>query len=382
MTNQTVQINKGLEGIIVAETALSKVFGEEGRLIYRGIPIQEFVENGALYEEVVYLLWNGKLPTKAELDAFKADLASKRALPDTVLSQITQFPKTADPMVVLRTVVSMLHMYDENPDDLSPENLRRIGSNLLAKFPTILAAFHRYRQGLEPVAPRTDLTHAANYLYMLNGEEPGPRSVEGVNAYLVLLADHGFNASTFTARVVAGTQADMYGAITGAVASLKGPLHGGAPIALVKQMEEVGDPANAEKYVEEALAAKKRIMGIGHRVYKTYDPRARILKQMAENIAKETGNTRWYELAAAIEAAALPRLEHKRLYTNVDFYSVPLLLSLGLPTDMLTPTFAVSRVAGWVAHLLEQYADNRLMRPRSYYVGPEEAHYVPIDQRS
>lgn len=381
MTNQTVQINKGLEGIVVAETALSKVFGEEGRLIYRGIPIQEFVENGALYEEVVYLLWNGKLPTKDELDAFMADLASKRALPDTVVNQITQFPKTADPMVVLRTVVSMLHMYDENPDDLSPENLRRIGSNLLAKFPTILATFHRYRQGLDPVAPRTDLTHAANYLYMLNGKEPGPRSVEGVNAYLVLLADHGFNASTFTARVVAGTQADMYGAITGAVASLKGPLHGGAPIALVKQMEEVGDPANAEKYVEEALAAKKRIMGIGHRVYKTYDPRARILKRMAENIAKETGNTRWYELAAAIEAAALPRLEAKRLYTNVDFYSVPLLLSLGLPTDMLTPTFAVSRVAGWVAHLLEQYADNRLMRPRSFYVGPEEAHYVPIDQR-
>lgn len=375
------QLIKGLEGVIVAQTYSSKIDGQNGRLFYRGIPIEEFVENKALYEEVVYLLWYGRLPTWEELDQFREQLAEERPLPDQIMDAIREYPRSADPMVVLRTTVSLMAMYDENPDDLSPDNLRRIAARLLARFPTILAAFHRLRQGLEPVAPRKDLSHAANYLYMLNGEEPGPRSVEGVNAYLVLLADHGMNASTFTARVVAGTQADMYGAVTAAIASLKGPLHGGAPPRVMATLEKIGSPENAERFVEEALERKERIMGIGHRVYKTWDPRAKILREMAKNIAEETGNKKWFEIAYALEQAAVSRLASKGLYTNVDFYTAPLLYSLGVPVDLMTPTFAVSRIAGWCTHLMEQYADNRLIRPRAEYVGPVDQHYVPIDRR-
>ncbi len=375
------QLIKGLEGVIVAQTYSSKVDGQNGRLYYRGIPIEEFIENKALYEEVVYLLWHGRLPTRSELSQFTAQLAEERPLPEAIMNAIREYPRSADPMVVLRTTVSLMAMYDDNPDDLSPENLRRIAARLLARFPTILAAFHRLRQGLEPVTPRKDLTHAANYLYMLNGEEPGPRSVEGVNAYLVLLADHGMNASTFTARVVAGTQADMYGAITAAIASLKGPLHGGAPPRVMATLERVGSPENAEAFVEEALARKERIMGIGHRVYKTWDPRAKILREMARNIAEETGNKKWFEIASALEQAAVSRLASKGLYTNVDFYTAPLLYSVGVPVDLMTPTFAVSRIAGWTTHLMEQYADNRLIRPRAEYVGPVDEHYIPLDER-
>ena len=375
------QLIKGLEGVIVAQSQSSKVDGQNGRLFYRGIAIEEFVEHQAPYEEVAYLLWHGRLPTRAELDRFSAQLADERALPEKVMEAIREFPRSADPMVVLRTTVSLMAMYDENPDDLSAENLRRIATRLLARFPTILAAFHRLRQGLEPVEPRQDLGHAANYLYMLHGEEPGPRSVEGVNAYLVLLADHGMNASTFTARVVAGTQADMYGAISAAIASLKGPLHGGAPPRVMATLEKIGAPERAEAFVEEALARKERIMGIGHRVYKTWDPRAKILREMAHNIAEETGNRKWYEIAYALEQAAVSRLAAKGLYTNVDFYTAPLLYSVGIPVDLMTPTFAVSRVVGWCTHLMEQYADNRLIRPRAEYVGPVDQHYVPIDRR-
>ncbi len=375
------QLIKGLEGVIVAQTSSSKIDGQNGRLFYRGVPIEEFVENNALYEEVVYLLWHGRLPTRSELDQFMAQLAEERPLPEGIAEAIREYPRSADPMVVLRTTVSLMAMYDENPDDLSPDNLRRIAARLLARFPTILAAFHRLRQGLEPVAPRKDLTHAANYLYMLNGEEPGPRSVEGVNAYLVLLADHGMNASTFTARVVAGTQADMYGAITAAIASLKGPLHGGAPPRVMATLEKIGSPENAERFVEEALERHERIMGIGHRVYKTWDPRAKILREMARNIAEETGNRKWFEIAHALEQAAVSRLASKGLYTNVDFYTAPLLYSVGVPVDLMTPTFAVSRIAGWTTHLMEQYADNRLIRPRAEYVGPVDEHYIPVEQR-
>lgn len=375
------KVSKGLEGIVVAETRLSRVDGERGRLYYRGVRIADFIENGASFEEIVYLLWNGELPAADELESFKAAVAKARELPDTVMDALRMYPDTADPMVVLRTIVSLLAMFDENPDDLSPDNLRRITTSLLSRFPVILATYHRLRQGLGPVAPRKDLSHAANFLYMLNGEEPGPRSVEGMNAYLVLLADHGMNASTFTSRVVAGTQADVFGAISAAIASLKGALHGGAPPRVMDTLKSVGSPQDAEQYVNDALDRGERIMGIGHRVYKTYDPRANILRDMTKGIAQETGNTKWYEIAHAVEEAAVSRLSSKGLYTNVDFYSAPLLVSVGLPVDMLTPAFAMSRVAGWSAHLIEQYADNRLIRPRAEYVGPVNVPYVPIDER-
>lgn len=375
------KVIKGLEGIVVAETRLSRVDGKQGRLYYRGIRIAEFIENGASFEEIVYLLWNGKLPAADELESFKAAVADARELPDTIMDALRMYPDTADPMVVLRTTVSLLAMFDENPDDLSPDNLRRITTSLLSRFPVILATYHRLRQGLDPVAPRTDLGHAANFLYMLNGEEPGPRSVEGMNAYLVLLADHGMNASTFTSRVVAGTQADVFGAISAAIASLKGPLHGGAPPRVMDTLTSVGSREEAEQYVNDALDRGERIMGIGHRVYKTYDPRATILRDMTKGIAQETGNTKWYEIAYAVEEAAVSRLSSKGLYTNVDFYSAPLLVSVGLPADMLTPAFAMSRVAGWSAHLIEQYADNRLIRPRAEYVGPRNVPYAPIEER-
>lgn len=378
----TDKVIKGLEGIIVAETHLSRVDGQNGRLYYRGISIQDFVEHGASFEEVVYLLWNGRLPTETELETFTTALVQRRSLPNEIVTLLRQCPTDADPMVVLRTAVSYLGMFDANPNDVTPDTLRRITTGLLSRFPTILAAYHRLRAGDEPIAPRSDLSHAANFLYMLNGTEPGPRSIEGMNAYLVLLADHGFNASTFTARVVAGTQADVFGAIAAAIASLKGPLHGGAPPRVMQMLNAVGSPEAAEQYVEDALARKERIMGIGHRVYKTYDPRAIILREMTRGIASETGTRKWYEIARAVEEAAVARLSAKGLYTNVDFYSAPLLVSVGLPVDMLTPAFAMSRIAGWSAHLLEQYADNRLIRPRARYVGELEVPYKPLSERT
>ncbi|HBY98571.1 MAG: citrate synthase [Ardenticatenaceae bacterium] len=373
--------SKGLEGVVVAQTSKSAINGQEGKLAYVGIPIQEFAENHAPYEEVVYLLWYSRLPTRAQLDTFSRELAAQRSLPEPMLTILRDFPRTADPMAVLRTAISALAFYDENPDQLSPENVRRIAASLTAKIPTILAAYYRLRHGQEPVAPRLDLGHAAHFLYMLSGESPGEQSARGLNSYLVLLAEHGMNASTFAARVIAGTLADVYSAITGAIGALKGPSHGGAPPRVMHMLEAVERPELADQWVENALAANQRIMGVGHRVYKTFDPRANILREMVKQVAQERGEARWYELSKAVEDAAVKRLQGKGLYTNVDFYTAPLLGSLGLPTDMFTPLFAMSRIAGWTAHLMEQYADNRLIRPRAEYVGPVDKQYIPFDER-
>lgn len=381
MGEQT-SVSKGLAGVVAAQTTKSEIDGQQGKLTYVGIPIQELAANHPPYEDVVYLLWYNTLPTRAQLDELTRELAGQRRLSEPMLTILRDFPRTVDPMAVLRTSVSTLAFYDENPDDVSAENVGRIAASLTAKIPTILAAYHRLRNGQEPVPPRSDLGHAANFLYMLSGEVPGEQSVRGLNSYLVLLAEHGMNASTFAARVIAGTLSDVYSAVTGAIGALKGPSHGGAPPRVMRMLEAVETPEQADEWVGNALANNQRIMGVGHRVYKTFDPRATILRDMVKQVAQERGEPKWYELSKAVEDAAVKRLQEKGLYTNVDFYTAPLLASLDLPTDMFTPLFAMSRVAGWTAHLMEQYADNRLIRPRAEYVGPVDGHYIPIGERS
>lgn len=373
---------KGLAGVIAADTALSRVDGERGELIYRGYNIQDLGEK-ASFEEVVYLLWNGDLPNRSQLEAFKAALVAKRALPSAVLRTMTSFPHEAHPMAVLRTVVSGLALIDPSADDISLEGARKKALWLTAVFPTIVAAWERIRNNQEPVAPRNDLGQAANFLFMLNGQEPSADAAKALDAYLVMLADHGFNASTFAARVTTGTLADVYSAITSALGTLKGASHGGANQRAMEQFIDAAQRGDVEAWYQEARATGKRIMGIGHRVYKVEDPRAKILRPMAEHLAKSSGQGQWYHIAAQIEQ--LTRSDEyfveRNLYANVDYYSAVVLYMIGIPVDQFTCIFALSRIAGWTAHVMEQLADNRLIRPKARYVGEEERTFMPIDER-
>ncbi|HLZ93948.1 MAG TPA: citrate synthase/methylcitrate synthase [Candidatus Dormibacteraeota bacterium] len=364
----------GLEGIVAAQTEISLVDGANGRLVYRGYVIADLAENMS-FEEVAHLFWFGSLPTRAELDGLAAQLSGSRLLTNAALTALTALPKDSDPMDVLRSIVSVQGV---TPHLEKPTLGHAIHAT--ASFPTVLAAFHRLRQGLEPVKPRADLGHAANYLYMLNGKEAAPELVHALNTYLVLLADHGMNASTFTARVIASTDSDLASCLVGAIGALKGPAHGGAPSAVLEQLEQIGTPENAEHWMREARKHKERFMGFGHRVYRTYDPRARILKAMCERL-----NPKFYALASKVEETALTILheEHpeRPQATNVEFYSAGVLQAIGLPKDLFPPTFAVSRVAGWSAHVLEQAGHNRLIRPQSEYIGPEPRKPVPLAER-
>ena len=368
---------KGLAGVVAVQTEISSVDGPTSTLLYRGINIHELAER-ALYEEVAYLLLFGHLPNAAELGDFNFRLIANRWLPAPTYDLLRQLPRDTVPMEVLRTGISALSFFDPEIEDISFESTQRKAVRLIAQLPVLCAAYHRIRNGLEPIVANPRLSHAANALYMLTGQEPDPDFVAALNAYFVLLADHGMNASTFTARVVASTQADLHSSITSALAALKGPLHGGANEATMLTLMEIDEVDRVDNWVDEAFAQKRKIMGFGHRIYKNMDPRARHLNFWAEKLGRKVNMSKYYEMSLKL---ALSILRHRELYPNVDFYSASMLYNLGIPIDLFTPMFACSRVAGWSAHVVEQYKDNALIRPQSEYIGPRDLHYKPIVDR-
>ncbi len=371
--------SKGLVGVIAAQTALSSVDGQNGVLTYRGLNIHDLAGR-ASYEEVVHLLFNGKLPNAAELAALKADLAAHRAIPPAVMDHIQSAPKSATPMDVLRSAVSILSYHDTETEDISIEATMRKGLRLVAQFPTLVAALHRARLRQAPVAPDAQLDHAANFMRMLHGEAKSPLENDAMNLYLVLLADHSLNASTFTARVTASTNADLHAAMTAALGALKGNLHGGAAEATMNTLLEIGQLDNVDSFVDNAFATKRKIMGIGHRIYKHGDPRAKHLLEWANKIEDaQNKDARYVDMALGVEKAVL---RHRELYPNVDFFSAPLLYYLGVPTALDTCVFAVSRVAGWTAHVIEQYKDATLIRPNADYIGPKQAEFAALEKRA
>lgn len=367
---------KGLEGIVAATSRVSSII--DSVLTYQGYNIDDLAEN-ATFEEVIYLLWNGRLPKKDELDALTKELAENAEVPQEIFNYMKAYPNDkVHPMAALRTAVSSLALYDEEADVMDEAANRRKAIRLQAKIPMIVTAFSRIREGKDPIPPRKDLSFAANFLYTLSGETPDEVSVKAFDKALVLHADHELNASTFTARVCVATLSDVYSGITAAIGALKGPLHGGANEAVMKMLMEIGSVENVEPYIRRALDNKEKIMGFGHRVYKNGDPRAKHLKEMSRQLTAITGEPKWYEMSVKIEEIVT---KEKGLLPNVDFYSASVYHSLGIKHDLFTPIFAVSRMSGWLAHILEQYADNRLIRPRAEYVGPEKQKYIPIDQR-
>jgi citrate synthase len=372
-------ISRGLEGIVATDTRLGDVRGQEGQLIYCGYDINELAGK-ASFEEVIYLLWHNKLPNRLELVEFKKLLAAERQLPDQVIEFLKTAPKTALPIDVLRTAVSMLGLHDLMLTlDESLEATRRRAISITAKVGVIIAYFHRARNGLDLPPVRQDLSEAGHFLYLLDGQEPSEKKTATLDVAYVLHAEHGMNASTFSARVTTSTLTDIYSSITAAIGTLKGPLHGGANEGVIHMLQEIGSPDKVDTFIDQALAQKKKIMGIGHRVYKVLDPRAPILKAMAIQLSSELGEPKWIEMSEKI--AALMK-EKKGLHANVDFYSATVYYSLGIPTDLFTCIFAISRTAGWTAHVLEQLADNRLYRPLSEYTGdPVGKKFVPIEQR-
>lgn len=369
----------GLEGVIAGNSALSFIDGKEGRLLYRGYDIHDLAEKST-FEETAYLLWYGRLPKRDELDDLSRRLAESRGISDNILNLLRSAPKDAHPMDVLRTAVSALGMEDPgaiNEVNDQEANMRR-AIRLTSATGTIVAAYDRIRKGKEPVEPRTDLNYAANFLYMLKGEEPDEVSARTFDIALILHVDHEFNASTFAARVTAGTTSDIYSAVTSAIGALKGPLHGGANQRVMEMLLEIGEVDRVEEYIRQKLERKERIMGMGHRVYKTLDPRAIHLRRMSGDLGKRTGNTKWLEMSDKIRQIVETE---KGINPNVDFYSASTYYTMGIDIDLFTPIFAMSRMVGWTAHVMEQYSDNRLIRPRSNYIGSMKEEYVPIDQR-
>jgi citrate synthase len=385
LSTQGLVVDRGLEGVVVGHTGLSNVEGGIGRLSYRGYDIDDLAPN-ATFEEVAHLLLYGHLPNKHELDRLKRELGARRSLPEPLVNAMQSVPKTAWPMDVLRTIVSGLGLF--SPVNTHGEHLSDVHTaiELIAKTPTIVAAWDRIRRGLDPVEPRADLSQAGNFLYMRAGKLPHAIEESALDTYFVLLADHSYNASTFAARVAASTRADVYAAVTAALATLQGDLHGGAASGSYATLVEVGKPERAEAYVREALGRGDRIMGMGHREYKVRDPRARHLEAMARKLSDQVGTSQWYETARALEEASRKVLQEKKpdntIYANVDFYTAPVLSDLGIPGDEFTCMFACGRIVGWTAHILEQLADNRLIRPQATYDGPAQGPYVPIERRS
>lgn len=377
-------VDRGLEGVVVGTTHLSNVEGTIGRLTYRGYDIDDLAPS-ATFEEIVHLLLYGRLPNRAELEGLKRELGSRRSLPEPLISAMQNVPKTAWPMDVLRTVVSGLALF--SPVNAKGEHVSDVHTaiELIAKMPTIVAAWDRIRRGLDPIEPRTDLSQAANFLYMRTGKVSNGVEADALDTYFLLLADHSYNASTFSARVTASTRADLYASITAALATLQGDLHGGAATAAFRTLNEVGAPENAERYVRDALGRNERIMGMGHREYKVRDPRARHLETMAKKVSELQGDSQWYAIAHQLEESSRKVLQEKKpdntIYANVDFYTAPLLADLGIPGDEFTCLFACGRIAGWTGHVLEQIADNRLIRPQATYDGPPVGPYVPLEKR-
>jgi len=369
--------SKGLEGVVAATTKLSDVRGLDGELIYCGYNINELAGK-ATYEEVVHLLHRGKLPNSTELAALKVELAAARKLPDGVIQLIKQLPNEASPMRAIRTVVSALACYEppEAQDSLEDQATRAI--KLIAQVPVITAYFHLARQGKPLPESDPNLGEAANFLYLVDGEKPSEAKEKTIDMCYILHADHGMNASTFSARVTIATLSGMYSAITSAIGTLKGPLHGGANEGVIKMLQEIGSVEKVDEFVADCIKNKKKIMGIGHRVYKVLDPRAPHLQAMAKKLSGELGETKWLDMSERIREIMV---SEKNLYPNVDFYSATVYYSLGIPTDLFTPIFAIARTSGWTAHVLEQLADNRLIRPKSLYDGPDDLKYTPVDER-
>jgi citrate synthase len=375
------ELKKGLEGVLVAESELSFIDGDEGRLVYRGYDIEDLAR-GASYEEVLYLLWHGELPDRDAFDSFRDSMASERHVDDGVLDTVRELAaQDEEPMAALRTAVSQLSAYDDDAaaDPTDREATLRKGRRITAKIPTILAAFDRVRKGEDVVDPREDLGHAANFLYMLNGEEPNDVLAETFDMALVLHADHGLNASTFTSMVISSTLADLHSAIPGAIGALSGSLHGGANQDVMEALLELDDTdMGPVEWVEHLLDEGRRVPGFGHRVYNVKDPRAKILGERSKELGEAAGDLKWFEYSSSIEEYIM---NEKGLAPNVDFYSSSTYYQMGIPIDIYTPIFVMSRVGGWVAHVLEQYDDNRLIRPRARYVGTEHADFVGLDER-
>jgi citrate synthase len=368
---------RGLEGVVATTTRLCDLDGVNGRLAYQGYAIEDLARH-ASFEEVAWLLWHGELPGEADLAAFRKELIEAAPLPPEVVKVLKLLPKTMHPMRVLQMGVALLGGLDPDAEDSSPEANRRKATRLVARVSSLTTAFHRIRIGRRPIAPRPDLSHAANFLYMLSGRKPRVVPLRAFDAALVLYAEHELNASTFTARVVASTLSDAHSAVSAAIGALKGSLHGGAGEAVMRTLEEIGQPDNADAFTRRALAEKRRLMGFGHRVYKAGDPRAKILRTLAAKACRNSSEAVWYETAIKLHEAVN---REKGLIPNVDFYSAPLFKALGIPVDLFVPVIAVSRIAGWTANLLEQYQDNRLIRPRADYVGPGPRELRPLSAR-
>jgi citrate synthase len=385
-------INIGLRGITVASTKISDVIGDQGKLIYRGYLVGDLAEKSS-FEEIIHLLLFEKLPDADELSELKKSLAAQRDIPPELVAALQTRPSQSLPMDILQAAAAMLANHDEEINDQSREATLRMGLRLIAKLPTVLAAWERIRNDKTPVAPNPELDHAANFLYMLSGQVPNEEVAHFFDAGLVLHAEHSFNASTFAAREVASTRAHIYAAVAAAIGSLSGELHGGANVRVMRMLLEIGSPDNAEAYVNRILDEGKKIMGLGHAVYKTDDPRAHILAPMSKRMGEMAGDTRWYEISKILEVKGKQAFKERKgtdIYVNVDFYSASLYYSMGIPVDLYSPLFAISRVAGWAAHVLEeQFAEAApkpmLYRPESKYIGdycgPDECAFVPIDKR-
>lgn len=371
---------KGLEGIVAAETNISFIDGQKGILEYVGIAIGDLASNGT-FEETVFLLWNQRLPKQGELDAFTTLLRSNYGLPDGIKALIQSLPIDASPMHALRTVVSALALHDDDPNTIDVDAVREKAIRVLGQAPAIIAAFDRHRRGLGSIDPDASLTFAENFLYMLNGEKPTEAMTRAFDICMITHADHGLNNSTFAARVIISTLSDLYSALTGAIGSLRGPLHGGANEGVMKMLNEIDTVADAEAYIKGKLERKEKIMGFGHRVYKNTDPRATELKALAKQLASDTGNMDLYEKSHKIEEVMENAVAAKGIYANVDFYSATTYHCIGLKLDLFTPMFALSRIGGWAGHILEQLADNRLYRPGAAYVGPHDVKYTPMSER-
>jgi len=367
----------GLRGVVAAQSKIGDVDGENGILIYQGYNIHDLAENST-FEETVFLLWNSRLPKPGELEELKSKFQTHYEAPAEVIEMMKTFPKDAVPMDVLRTAVSALDFYDKDGHGTDRENATNAAIKLTAQMPTLVAAWDRIRNGKDIIAPDSSLSIAENFLYMLRGEKAEADEARMMDICLILHADHELNASTFTTRVVSGTLADIYGAVTAGIAALAGPLHGGANTKVMESLLQIGEVENVEAWLDKKLENKEKVMGIGHAVYKTEDPRATWLRKFSKQMGEKTGNSKWFEMSEKLEKLMF---EKKGMYPNVDFYSASTYYMMEIPLDLYTPIFAISRIAGWTGHILEQYADNKLIRPRAEYIGERDLKYAPIDER-
>jgi citrate synthase len=367
----------GLEGIVASDSAISLVDAQNGRLIYRGYDIPDLAEHCS-FEEAAFLIWNGELPARDPLDRLRHRMAAHRPLSELVYHMVHELPASAPPMTVLRTAVSALGVIDPRAESREPQVNLEVAEELTAQVGTLVASINRIRRGLPPMRPEPGMSYAGNFLHMMTGYRPSPLAERIFDNCLTLHIDHGFNASTFTARVIASTLSDLYSAVVGGIGALRGPLHGGANQQVMIMLEQIGDPAKAEAYILDLLTRKEKVMGFGHRDYKTEDPRAAILRRWCIELGEWTGQTKWAEMSETIERVML---RENGLYCNVDFYSASIYHMLDIPGDLFTPIFAVARTVGWTAHILEQYANNRLIRPLCDYTGPMDKKVKPLAER-